>query len=101
MINPNKKEKATATVTSLVRRSDGTIRDIEFTLEGGQVLGGVLGLDHKTIEVGDKVKIEVGFRITSDSYVVESFKRVPVSRKGAAMARLSSDINSSGFGGGR
>ena len=57
MINPNEIQGAKAVVSKVERRPDESLRDIEFTLENGNVVGGALGLTHKTIEVGDQVYI--------------------------------------------
>ncbi len=81
MINPSTKHDSKATVTSATRRNDGTLRDIEFLTESGSKLIGAYGLEHKTIMVGDSVNVRIGFRISSDKYVVESFKRVPEKKR--------------------
>lgn len=77
MINPNKKHKVTGKITKLIRDDyyKSGFRDLEVTLDNGQVLEGTSTCSHKTIELGDVVECVIGFRITSDRYVVESIKR--------------------------
>ena len=86
MINPNAKHSIKATVAEVIRRSDKTIRDISFKLDSGYILEGVLNLDHKTIVVGERVNITVGFRIMGDCFVVESFRRIKTTKTPAYKA---------------
>lgn len=80
MINPNQKHNAKGIVTECTRNSDGTIRNLIVLLDNGINVESVLGLEHKTIQKNDRVQCVIGFRITSDRYVLESVKRQAVSK---------------------
>ena len=75
MINPNKKSRRKGSVVELIRRPDGSIRHLVIELDCGLLVEGVAGLEHKTLAVADFVTCVVGYRITSERYVVESIRR--------------------------
>lgn len=78
MINPNAKHSSKGVVTELTRWNDGRIRSLEVTLDSGRKLNELGFLEHKTIKIGERVSVVVGFRITSDRYGIESIRRTKV-----------------------
>lgn len=74
MINPNKKHTIKGIVSKCDRNADGSIRDLNVLIHG-LIVESVLGLSHKTVKIGDDVSCILGFRITSDRYVLEKVRK--------------------------
>ncbi len=75
MINPNAKHANIGTVTKLERSKYRGDIYLEVTLDNGTKLNELGFLYHKTLKLGDRVTVWIGFRITSDQYGIESVRK--------------------------
>lgn len=81
MINPNATRIRYGMVTELKFNPHKGDTDLMVTLPNGQTLKNLGFLyPSKAIKVGDSVRIEIGFSIMSDGYVIRGVQRVTSSR---------------------
>lgn len=75
MINPNATSSMYAEVLSVSTSRDGSLNLKVLTISGHELseLGFIY---HKSIKVGDLVKVEIGFSIMSDRYGVKAVRKM-------------------------
>jgi hypothetical protein len=75
MINPNEKEIIMAEVIEIKLYDDGTLKYLTVDT-GDHQFESVLGMELNGAKVHDIVRCNIGYRITTDRYVLESIKVV-------------------------
>jgi len=80
MINPNKTYLTRGTLVEITRRKDGSIVTLTVELDSGKRLESALGVEHKTISVGERVQCWSSYRITSERYVIDKIRRIAKKR---------------------
>ncbi len=78
MINPNAKHTRRGVVTKLSRSQYEKSLNLEVTLADGSVLNELGFIYHDSLKVGDKVRVQIGFRITSDRHGIESVRKYSI-----------------------